>query len=274
MTTINQVNACNLDSEDALHAEGDRIWHFFRYDHVHGRVFESNLLSEGQIVASASLPMQLSNNILKGNMYRKTVPSSSNPDIQLPDCQWFVDKNQKVIIYSSKVKSPTDLTWVEGGWAIISKPPYWAKRERFSEAFEKVGKFSTMEPNWDSYGSEPINENCISKAIDILNRLIELRENEGVNISAPFIAPLSDGGIQFEWESKLRYLEISISSDLSLNWLAINETIEGESSIEGSLTSLGGLKKLIYLYSYGTSGDFETIHDELIDLLQITDSAL
>jgi len=274
MTTINQANACNLDYEDALHAEGDRIWRFYKYGHVHGRVFESNLLPEGQIVVSASLPMQLSNNILKGNMYNITVPSSSYSDIQLPDCQWFVDKNQKVIIYSSKVKSPIDLTWVEGGWAIISQPPNWAKRERFSEAFERVGQFSTMEPNWDSYGSEPINEDCISKAIDILNRLIEFRENEGINISAPFVAPLSDGGIQFEWESKLRYLEISISSDLSLDWLAIDETIEGKSSIESSLKSLGGLRQLIYWYSYGTSGDLETIHDELIDLLQITDSEL
>lgn len=273
MTTTNQANACNLEYEDALHAEGDRIWRFYKYGHVHGRVVESNLLPEGQIVVSASMPMQLSNNILKGNMYNITVPSSSYSDIQLPDCQWFVDKNQKIIIYSLKVQSPTDLTGVEGGWAIISQPPNWAERERFSEAFEKVGKFSAMEPNWDSYGSEPINKDCISKAFDILNRLINLRENEDISISAPFVAPLSDGGIQFEWEDKLRYLEISISSDLSLDWLVIDETIEGESTGEGSLKSLGGLKKLIYWYSYGTSGDLEIIHDELIDLFQITDSA-
>jgi hypothetical protein len=264
MNANNITNVYVIDSEGELHAEGERIWEVYKYGHTFGGVIESSHLPEGQIVISASEPMHLYNNISKGNVFRITVPSSSYPEVQPPDFQWFVDKKQEVIIYSTELKPPANITWVESK----PQPPTWADKENYTEAFEKIGQFSNMEANWDSYGAKAISKDCISKSIDILNRIIELREDEGIYILPPFIAPLSDGGIQLEWERESRYLEISISYDSSINCFAIDDTSEGEISIEGSLKSLGSLKRLISWFIYGTEKDLETLHDEIRNLIK------
>jgi hypothetical protein len=264
MNVNNIANAYGIDSEGEFHPEGERIWIAHKYGHTFGRVIETTHLPEGQIVISASEPMHLFNNISKGNVFTITVSSSSFPEVQLPEFQWFIDKTQEVIIYSIESKAPANITWVESK----PQPPTWADKEKYTEAFEKIGQFANMEANWDSYGAKAISKDCISKTIDILNRIIELREDEGIYILPPFIAPLSDGGIQLEWERESRYLEISISYDSTINCFVMDDTSEGEISIEGSIKSFGSLKRLISWFIYGTAKDLEALHDEIGNLIK------
>jgi hypothetical protein len=75
---------------------------------------------------------------------------------------------------------------------------------KLSELKKRVNEFADMEPNWDSYGAKPISKDCISKAIELLDKMDK-------DVPPPFVAPLPSGGIQFEWETESGYMEIVIN---------------------------------------------------------------
>lgn len=61
------------------------------------------------------------------------------------------------------------------------------------------------EPNWNGYGAEPITMVAMKKAYMIANAMDK---------GEVFVAPLTSGGIQFEWEDKDgNYFEIEINPD-------------------------------------------------------------
>ena len=68
-------------------------------------------------------------------------------------------------------------------------------------------------PNWNNYGAEPLSNVAIQKARIIANAM----EKGGV-----FVAPLSSGGIQIEWENRDGdYFEIEIQPDGNIEGYAI-----------------------------------------------------
>ena len=82
-------------------------------------------------------------------------------------------------------------------------------------------------------------------------------------LSAPFVAPLSSGGIQIEWEEGERYLEVSITPDpLSVDYFATDKTKEGQLTLEGSLRSRSALKKLLNWFVIGTAEDLAQLDFE------------
>lgn len=59
-----------------------------------------------------------------------------------------------------------------------------------------------MEANWDSYGAKPIDENCIQKALNML----EILHGEW------FAVPVNDGSVQLEQHCNGFDLELLIST--------------------------------------------------------------
>lgn len=71
---------------------------------------------------------------------------------------------------------------------------------------KRLQHFATLEKDWNGYIAEPIAEENIEAA----TQLVELAGK-----SQPEIFPLSSGGVQCEWENDKLYIELDISlSDL------------------------------------------------------------
>ena len=84
-------------------------------------------------------------------------------------------------------------------WISIVEEPEW-----LDKSIENLEKLKDLEPNWNSYDSVSIDHDLIFRAKTLL---------ESVSISGipePFVAPVSSGGINFEWDMPLRYLSIKI----------------------------------------------------------------
>ena len=78
----------------------------------------------------------------------------------------------------------------------------WLKK-----SLEKLEEFKTLKPNWDSYGAKSINFDLISKTRDLLNSI------NMVDVPEPFLAPVSDGGVNIEWDTPNRYLSVKVRSE-------------------------------------------------------------
>lgn len=80
-------------------------------------------------------------------------------------------------------------------------PPQWVD--------SLVGGLSdvlTLPRDWDSYGSDPISDIPVRKAFCLM---LKLMPPDG---RAPWVVPLSEGGIQLEWHREGAVLEIEIDS--------------------------------------------------------------
>ena len=70
-----------------------------------------------------------------------------------------------------------------------------------NEIFERLDEFSKLDDNWDNNGADPINKQVIINTREIVNNLKN---------NPYFVAPISWGAIQLEWESNNYYIEIEI----------------------------------------------------------------
>ena len=74
--------------------------------------------------------------------------------------------------------------------------------------------FKNLEPNWDSYDSEPIDHECIKNAI------ILVKELHKYGMELPYVCPLYNGMIQLEWH----YIRTGISTDVEIEFLTPDST--------------------------------------------------
>ena len=72
---------------------------------------------------------------------------------------------------------------------------------------QEIQSFADLEPNWDSYGSLPISEGVIERAIAAT---IRMEQNK---MSIPYAVPSSNGGIQFEWDDGANYVYLGVEPD-------------------------------------------------------------
>ncbi len=61
----------------------------------------------------------------------------------------------------------------------------------------RIRKLAKLEPDWDGYGGEPPTEKAIKMTAALLIAIHRLTRGQ---LESPFIAPLSDGGLELEWE--------------------------------------------------------------------------
>jgi hypothetical protein len=67
-------------------------------------------------------------------------------------------------------------------------------------AREQLNEMSELEPDWDSYGADPIAPRAIALATDLLRLVDERLSGVAFEQSRPqIVAPRADGGVQIEW---------------------------------------------------------------------------
>lgn len=82
-------------------------------------------------------------------------------------------------------------------------------------SLRKLAEFDALAPNWDSYGSDPVNE-------DALRIARALAGSTFVAAPTPRIVPVSGGGIHFTWERGVRAITLEIQPDQAIEILAIS----------------------------------------------------
>jgi hypothetical protein len=93
----------------------------------------------------------------------------------------------------------------------------WLKEVMF-----RAVELCNLPPNWDSYGSPP-------PAIELLGRIKRtLRETRVESVDVPDVIPASGGGIQLEWASGTRELEIEFMPGGEIGFLAVDEENDEE----------------------------------------------
>jgi hypothetical protein len=114
-------------------------------------------------------------------------------------------------------------------------PPNW-----FYHVLYKLTKFLYFEDNWDSYGSNRIDIECVASAVKVLMRISNLETPE------PDVIPTSEGSVQIEWSENGFDIEIEIKNPMRLSWdfeeLSTGFVDEGE---EGILNGLERLKAYV-----------------------------
>jgi hypothetical protein len=223
---------------------------------------------EEEVFSSAIKPFELHNSLSKGTVYFVISDTSSGTSDVQPETAWFADdKLEKVLIYRKHFHTTDDLTWISPKETF---PPQWTIREKYDQLFNRVGQLIALPKNWDSYGGNAINEDCVGRAIKILKHLVEVRDRTSISLPVPFVAPLSSGGIQIEWEKDERYLELSlVPQDSDIEYFASDKTCAGELTLEGSLKSVKNFEELFFWFIKGEAEDlgrlnFESFFDESV----------
>jgi len=223
---------------------------------------EPSIISEEEVTSSPK-PYRYYNPLTAGSVYLTTSVRSSSTNVVVPSSAWFVNATSaKTLVYANPIP-PEDLTWVS--FAEEQQPQYGIN-EQYELVFRTIGQLVNLPDNWDSYGGKPIKEHCINNAFEILQYLLELRDINGIKVPAPFVAPLSSGGIQIEWEAGDRYLQIDLLSESSeIEYFAIDNTNAGDLSLEGSMKSLNDLKGLLIWFIWGETEDLAGLNFEDFD---------
>ena len=117
----------------------------------------------------------------------------------------------------------TDPTY-ESDQLVVAIEPKWLAKAKYD-----LDRIMALPENWDYYGSPSIPEVLYSNAKNFLRSL------EVEDIEPPFVAPVSGGGIQFEWQNKARELEIEFVRSNVFGYLKIigDEPVdEGQFSVQ------------------------------------------
>jgi len=103
------------------------------------------------------------------------------------------------------------------------------------EGIKRLNKVLSLPQNWDSYGSRPPTQAAANTAMDLLTSI-------GIDyFVAPRVVPVSGGGLQLEWESGTRGLELEILDDGSVEYL---RTERREPRDEGLVHSINDVRPL------------------------------
>lgn len=101
-------------------------------------------------------------------------------------------------------------------------------------AVRKLLEFGDLEPDWDSYGAEPVALKAVQKAERLLSKIADqFYPTKGEKICPFDIAPRSDGGVQFEWRSAKGALEVEVHPSQGYGYLLILGQGESRTFEEG-----------------------------------------
>jgi hypothetical protein len=185
-------------------------------------------------------------------VFKYSSPTSSIPR-NLPEFYWKIYKHSVNLKRSIQDTNET----------IIEKPVKINASFLFGKVFKKIGQITKLGKNWDSFGSHPIEMECIKITVRILLAIIEWQESINLDIPAPFVVPTPDGGIQFEWKNKKKYLEIAMLPNISdVEFLAIEKVAEGDLELEGVIKSDNEIKELLHWLVSGSVGSLKKYFDK------------
>ena len=252
MNPQNDTVFCVIDYSTPFKTE--EVWKILKYGGEYPYHESGDFFQDSAMVASAARLFKVTDLSLLGNVTFMPSGTSSYINVEIPEIPWFInDETQGIIVFNQRARLPQETTWAS---CIEAEFPKWTIKNRFNQAFQRIGGFARLPENWDSYAAKPIDRECISRGVTIFKELVKLSSVAEVEIPTPFVAPLSSGGIQIEWEEGERYLELSITPDpLSVDYFATDKAKEGQLTLEGSLKSRFALKELLTWFVIGTTED-------------------
>lgn len=115
----------------------------------------------------------------------------------------------------------------------------------------KIGQFSKLPANWDSYGGKAIPFEVCEKAAKYLYGAFRELSNEMESVKMPFIAPAGDGSIVFEWKSDKAELIVVFRSNtqLDVEYLTVEKTGDKENEQEGLFNSKTAFVQAVRWYT-------------------------
>jgi hypothetical protein len=132
--------------------------------------------------------------------------------------QMQLQPKEKILPEWIHVEDPTS----DDNLCISATEPAWLLKAKYD-----LDRIMALPENWDSYGSPSIPEVLYKNAENFLRSL------EVEDIEPPFVAPVSEGGIQFEWQNQDRDLEVEFVDPYIFGYLKVvkDQTVEeGEHS--------------------------------------------
>ena len=99
--------------------------------------------------------------------------------------------------------------------------------QRQTEALRQLGQITMLPENWDSYGSPPPTHHAVKVAVEMLTR-VDLPD-----LTDERVVPVSGGGLQLEWRTASKEVELEILSDGSVEYLKLER---GQPIGEGHIT--------------------------------------
>lgn len=113
---------------------------------------------------------------------------------------------------------------------------------------ERLKSFKSLNAGWDSYGAKPIEWSVINRAIEfVCHVLYDIDSQNKDVVPHPFIAPCSDGSIQFEWSTCYKELTLSIPEKETkpIEYLKADMTSGEEKEEEGEASSINDIVSLV-----------------------------
>ena len=111
--------------------------------------------------------------------------------------------------------------------------------------FARLDEFRQLEPGWDSYDAEPISATAIKTARGLLMLSAGRLGTDGRAQPSLHVAPLADGGVQIEWHTPSRSLEVDAQADGSLGYLLLTRTESGNQYHESDHANLDEVLKAL-----------------------------
>ncbi len=217
------------------------------------------ITSELEITSSPE-PIRYYNPVSAGVLYVAVSGTTSTNDVVPLSSVWFAnDTSAKDLVYANPIL-PEDLT--RFSYSEEEEPQLlYGTGAKYKQIFHTIGQLVNLKDNWDSYGGNTIEERCIMNALEIIQYLLELNGKCDLDVPAPFVAPLSSGGIQIEWEEGDRYLQIDLLPDSSnISYFVMDKTNSGFLTLEGLMKSLNNLKELLTWFMEGETKDLSNLY--------------
>jgi hypothetical protein len=82
----------------------------------------------------------------------------------------------------------------------------WLRR-----AVGKIEEIAALDDNWDGHGSRKVSETAITGAYYLVS-ILDQYHSAGYQLPPTYIVPSRDGGIQVEWNTPTKHLEIEALS--------------------------------------------------------------
>ena len=112
-------------------------------------------------------------------------------------------------------------------------PPVEPAAVVLERTMQRLDELSRLEEDWDSYEGYPPTEVAVATAKRLIAAVAErVGSSSKIAVEPVFTAPISSGGVQFEWEGPRVELEVVIGPSGSLGYLLVTGVGEAEDTAE------------------------------------------
>lgn len=135
------------------------------------------------------------------------------------------------------ITPPQTLIWQVGGTEVRIADAPDPIPEWFYRTLRAVVHSLSLEPGWDSYDANPVSRSAAETG---LARLFDVMQPSS---PPPTVAPIPDGGLQFEWHRNGLDVEIELSRDGVARFVVADLSLDSE--IEADWSDLSRLQEAI-----------------------------